>query len=65
MVELTEIELFLPQLPASLDNLCILHAGDLHSRGYGTGEEKLYQVLQQGCDILIRSEEHTSELQSH
>jgi uncharacterized protein len=55
MIELTEIELFLPQLPESLDNLCILHAGDLHSNRYGPREQKLYQVLQEGCDILIFS----------
>jgi predicted MPP superfamily phosphohydrolase len=55
MIELTEVELFLPQLPASLDNLCILHAGDLHSKRYGPREQKLYRVLQEGCDILIFS----------
>jgi len=62
MVELAEIEMFFPRLPESLENMCILHAGDLHSKRYGRREENLYQVLQQGCDILIFSGDFCHQL---
>jgi uncharacterized protein len=53
MVELTEITLHLPQLPDSLENLCLLHIGDLHARRFGRHEQQLCTVLRQECDLLL------------
>ncbi len=53
MLTLTEILLCKPDLPPGLDGLCIVHASDLHTRGFAKPEQGLYDVLSQGCDVLI------------
>jgi len=53
MVYLTELSLFLPQLPDSLEDLRIFHIGDLHIRRFGNKERILYKTLQQGCDLFL------------
>jgi len=58
MVEFTEIELYLPQLPDAMDGLRILHLSDLHTRGYGRRERKLHSWMRQNSkayDMLIIS----------
>jgi len=51
-MELTEISLYLPQLPECLEGLRILQVGDLHTQGYQREERRLRKVIEQGCDIL-------------
>lgn len=53
MVKISEITLFLPQVPRLLQGLRILFFSDMHTLGFGTREEKLRQVMAQGCDILL------------
>lgn len=55
MVELTDISLYLPQLPESMEGVCVVHAGDLHSCCYGRREKILHRVMKQGCDVMIFS----------
>lgn len=52
---LTEISLYMPQLPQFLENLRILHFSDMHTRRYGHNEKRLHQLLRQGCDLLTCS----------
>jgi len=51
-MELTEISLYLPQLPEYLEGLRILQVGDLHTHGYQRKERSLRKVIEQGGDIL-------------
>ena len=55
MVELSEISIFYPNLPEYLDGLTILYVSDMHTRRFGPREQQLYQVMQQGCDLLLCS----------
>jgi len=55
MVEFTEISLHYPHLPETLDGLRIVHAGDLHTSGFGPHERILRQVIDQGCDMFVFS----------
>jgi len=53
MLELTEISLYLEQLPEELEGLQVLHVSDLHSRGYHGRERRLHEVMRQGCDLFV------------
>ncbi len=55
MIELSEKTLFFPNLPAALDGLRILHATDLHTRGFGPVEQQLYHQMRQDCQMLVIS----------
>ena len=62
MLKLTEISLFLPQLPSNLENTRILHVTDLHTKGYGGREQCLHDVVREGCDLFICTGDTCSEL---
>jgi len=53
MVELTELELYWPDLPDELAGLSLIHVSDLHIRGDGPHEKCLRQVLRSPCDMLF------------
>ena len=53
MLELTNLHLYYPQLPQALENLRILHIGDLHAKGHAPREEALLDVVGQGCDLIV------------
>lgn len=55
MVELTEIKLYLRQLPEELEGIVILHVSDLHIRRFGRNEKCLFEVMRQGCDLMVFS----------
>ncbi len=57
MLEFTEIELYLPQLPDAMDGLRILHLSDLHTRGYRRREKKLHRWMRENksYDMVIIS----------
>jgi len=65
MIILTEISLFLPNLPDSMENLRLIHMGDLHVVRYRSVEKSLRQVLQEGCDILICSGDFCYQIRYH
>ena len=62
MLELTEISLYYPHLPEYLNGLCILHVGDLHTRGYGPREQRLSEIMRQGCDLVASSGDNCFQL---
>jgi len=55
VLELTEIALYLPQLPPFLDSLAIVHFSDLHTRRLGPNERRLARLIQRGCDLATCS----------
>lgn len=53
---LTQVELYLPQLPAGMDGLRIFQFGDLHTWGFRAPEKHLYELLRrESYDLLIIS----------
>ena len=61
-MELTEISLYYRQLPEHLEGLRILHVGDLHTRGYGPREQRLGEIMRQGCDLVLSSGDNCYQL---
>lgn len=55
MVSLSEIDLYFPHLPQGLDGVVLLHIGDLHTRGFGTKEQCVQQVIDRGADMIFCS----------
>jgi len=55
MVKLTEISLYLPQLPDRLEGLRLVHFGDVHTRRCGPRERRLHEIVRQGCDLVLCS----------
>ena len=55
MISFTEIDLYFPHLPQGLEELRVLHVGDLHTRGFGAKEEQLEKLLRERADMIICS----------
>jgi hypothetical protein len=55
MLEFTEIDVFYPNLPEFMENLRILHIGDLHILHYGTKEQMIHKIMLEPADILLCS----------
>ena len=53
MMQLSEITLFLPQVPQFLQGLRILFFSDMHTRGFGKREKQLKEFMTQPCDMLL------------
>lgn len=59
---LTEIDLYLPQLPSHLEGLRILHLSDIHSRGMHPPQKAALQIARQPCDLCLVTGDTCCEL---
>ncbi len=52
-IQLTEIDIYFPQLPTFLENRRILHVSDLHCLGFGLKEQQVLNIMREPADLLL------------